>query len=89
MLPVSIQDGNAEVELLGEGLRTRIYIGIDDSHERCFIVAWKPSKEDIEAIKKGGIIGVKVLGTVLPPMGLYTVNEKGEPNHEGTETTSA
>jgi len=82
MLPVNIPDGNIELELLGEGLKVKAYVGLDASGERCFIMAWKCSKEDLEAIKASGVIGVKVMGVVLPPLALYTVNIKGDVNVE-------
>lgn len=82
MLPVDIPDGNIELELLGEGLKVKAYVGLDASGERCFIMAWKASKEDMEALALSGVIGIKVMGVVLPPLALYTVNKKGEANVE-------
>jgi hypothetical protein len=54
--------------------------GVDDAGFPFFMVAYTPSYEDIQAIKAGMPICVKVLGTGFPPINVFTVAENGEPN---------
>lgn len=48
-----------------------------------YTTLWKPSFEDLQALNRGEGIYVQVLSNRLPPMALYTVNEKGECNDAG------
>lgn len=57
-----------------------VYKGVDDAGFPFFMAVYKPSKEDTEAIKAGLPIYLKVLGNAFPPVSLFTVDEKGEPN---------
>ena len=41
---------------------------------------WMPNKEDIEAINAGRAIVLQVTGAGMPPVALFTFNEKGEIN---------
>lgn len=45
-----------------------------------FIEAWKPSYEDIQAINRGEPIYIKIVHNVLPPIAMFTLDEKGEVN---------
>lgn len=49
------------------------------------ISKWQPSKEDIEAINKGGAIYLSITGSGMPPVSLFTENPF---IHEETKTTS-
>lgn len=46
----------------------------------CFIMAWQPSKEDIDAINSGQPIWVKILAAMMPQYGLLTMGPDGQPN---------
>lgn len=63
-----------------ECLPLRALVGKDINGGDFIATAWQPNKEDIEAINRGEPIFVHVVGTGLPPMLLYTVNELGEAN---------
>lgn len=54
--------------------------GVDSSGFPYFVTAWKPSYEDIESIKKGEPIYVKIVCQRLPPMLLFTLDENKEIN---------
>lgn len=54
--------------------------GLEPEGYRYFVTAWKPNKEDIEALLRGEPVYIKTLATGLPPMALYTLDEKGNPN---------
>lgn len=45
-----------------------------------FLTAWRPSYEDMQALQKGEPIYVKTISNGLPPMMLFTLDEKGEAN---------
>jgi hypothetical protein len=45
--------------------------------------AWKPSKEDIEAINRGEPIYIQIHSAGLPPISVFTLNENGESNDAG------
>jgi hypothetical protein len=61
-------------------MSVRAYHGVDSDGFPFFLTVWQPSKEDIEAIKAGHPIALKVLGNSFPPVALYTVDSNGEPN---------
>jgi hypothetical protein len=50
---------------------------------RFWVEAWKPSKEDIEAILRGEPIWLQITSVGLPPVAVFTLNEKGESNDAG------
>jgi len=52
----------------------------DNDGFRYFLTAWMPNKEDREAINRGEPIFIKTVSNGLPPMALFTLNEKGEAN---------
>lgn len=56
--------------------------GVDSANFPYFLTAWKPNKEDIEAINRGEPVYVKTLSTGLPPMALFTLDENGNGNFE-------
>lgn len=64
------------VEVILPGLSA----GIDASDYPYYLTAWKPNKEDIEAILRGEPIYVKTLSKSLPPMALFTLDENNEGN---------
>jgi hypothetical protein len=53
---------------------------IDQDKFPYFLTAWKPSYEDLQALNRGEPIYIKTLSAGLPPMSLFTLNEKGEGN---------
>jgi hypothetical protein len=57
-----------------------IYAGIDAENFKYFMTAWKPNKEDIDAINRGEPIYIKTISTGLPPMAVFTLDENGEGN---------
>lgn len=57
-----------------------LYAGVDSEQFPYYMTAWKPNKEDIEAINRGEPIYIKTLAKSLPPMAVFTLNEQGEGN---------
>lgn len=57
-----------------------VYAGIDQEDFAYYMTAWQPNKEDIEAILRGEPIYIKTLSKSLPPMAVFTLDEKGEGN---------
>jgi hypothetical protein len=57
-----------------------VYASIDVDGFPYYLTAWKPNKEDIEAINAGRPIYIKTIAQALPPMSVFTLNEKDEPN---------
>jgi hypothetical protein len=56
--------------------------GIDIDAYPYYMTAWKPNKEDLDALNRGEPIYIKVLSTQLPPMAIFTLDEKGNGNFE-------
>lgn len=54
--------------------------GVDAENFPYFLTAWKPNKEDIEAINRGEPIYIKTIARQLPPMAVFTVDENGNGN---------
>lgn len=59
-----------------------IYAGVDSDNFPFYMTAWKPNKEDIDAINRGEPIYVKTLSQGLPPMALFTLDENKQGNFE-------
>lgn len=59
-----------------------VYAGIDSEEFPYYLTAWKPNKEDIEAVNRGEAVYVKTLSKQLPPMALFTLDENNKPNWE-------
>lgn len=57
-----------------------LYPGIDSEQFPYYMTAWKPNKEDIEAINRGEPIYIKTLSKGLPPMAVFTLDENNEGN---------
>lgn len=57
-----------------------IYAGVDSEDFPYYMTAWKPNKEDIDAINRGEPIYVKILAKQLPAMALFTLDENNEGN---------
>lgn len=55
------------------------FFGVD-GNIYVFITAWMPSKEDIDAIKSGRPIMVKVYTDHMPSISLFTQDDIGETN---------
>lgn len=54
--------------------------GIDADGFPYYMTAWEPNYEDLQALKEGRPIYVKVVGTHLPPMALFTLDENMKGN---------
>lgn len=54
--------------------------GVDSEQFSYYMTAWRPNKEDIEAINRGEPIYIKTLAMRLPPMALFTLDENGDGN---------
>ena len=54
--------------------------GIDTQNYPYYVTAWKPNKEDLDALNRGEPIYIKTLSQQLPMMAVFTVDEKGEGN---------
>lgn len=50
---------------------------------RLWFTAWKPSYEDMQALQRGEPIYIQCASSGLPPMAVFTLNEKGESNDAG------
>lgn len=57
-----------------------IYAGIDTENFPFYLTAWKPNKEDLDALNRGEPVYVKTLSKQLPPMALFTLDENNQPN---------
>lgn len=44
------------------------------------ISCWQPNKDDVDAINRGEPIFLHLTSNIMPPVWLYTYNEKGEIN---------
>ena len=60
----------------------KAWVGTDDAGFLCFITAWQPNKEDLEALNMGKPVYIKTLAVKLPPMSVFTVDEWGKPNED-------
>lgn len=65
-----------------ENILVSVHAGVDSDDYPYYMTAWKPNKEDIEAINRGEPIYVKVLSRQLPPMALFTLDENNNGNFE-------
>jgi hypothetical protein len=54
--------------------------GVDAGGYEFWVEAWKPSYEDLQALNQGEPIYLKILSNGLPPIFMFTMNEKDEPN---------
>jgi hypothetical protein len=50
---------------------------------RVWVEAWKPSREDIEAINRGEPIYIQIHSTGLPPVSMFTLDINGNSNDAG------
>lgn len=63
-----------------ECLPLRAFKGVDDAGFNFILTAWQPNKEDLEALKAGRPICIKVLGVSQPPMSIFTYDEQYKAN---------
>jgi hypothetical protein len=56
-----------------------VVAGTDISNHPYYMTAWKPNKEDLDALNRGEPIYIKTLSKGLPPMAVFTLDE----NHNG------
>jgi hypothetical protein len=54
--------------------------GVDEEGFTYFLTAWMPNKEDREAINRGEAIFIKTVSNGLPPMELFTLDQKDQIN---------
>lgn len=47
---------------------------------KMWVEAWQPSKEDIEAINRGEPVWLQIHSNGLPPVSVFTVDERGNIN---------
>ena len=66
----------ANVNVLIEGLLACV----DGEGFPYYMTAWKPNKEDLEALNRGEPVYVKVISQALPPMALFTLDENNNAN---------
>jgi hypothetical protein len=59
------------------------YSGIDENGYPFWLTAWKPSYEDLEALKRGDPLWIKSICKGLVPMSVFTMDEKGKCNDAG------
>ena len=71
VIPIRALRDNLEIPDPESG-ETRLY--------NYFITAWKPNKEDLEALNRGEPIYVQIIYPGLPPMSLFTLNTQGDRN---------
>jgi len=57
-----------------------VVAGVDTDKYPFYLTAWKPNKEDLDALNRGEPIYVKTLSKQLPPMALFTLDENNEAN---------
>jgi hypothetical protein len=57
-----------------------VYDSIGADKFSFFLTAWRPNKEDLEALNRGEPIYVKTVANGLPPMALFTLDQNGEVN---------
>lgn len=72
--------GLKQLSASGAPIPPAVYEAIDADQFPFFLTAWKPNKEDLEALNRGEPIYVKTISNGLPPMGLFTLDENGEVN---------
>jgi hypothetical protein len=58
----------------------RAFVGIDDAGYPFILTAWKPNKEDLDALNAGRPLMLKIIGQQTPPVAMYTYNENYEAN---------
>lgn len=68
------KEGDVDVVIPG------VIAGLDADKFPYFMTAWQPSYEDLQALNRGEPVYVKTLSNALPPMALFTLDEKGEGN---------
>lgn len=73
-------DGLKQVFKSGAPVPSAVYEAVDADQFPFFLTAWKPNKEDLEALNRGEPIYVKTIANGLPPMALFTLDENGEAN---------
>ena len=60
----------------------KAHAGVDAAGYPFILTAWMPNIDDVEAIKRGEPIYLKVIGSGFQPTAMFTLNEKGEANEE-------
>lgn len=55
----------------------------EDVFSTMWVEAWKPSREDIQAINRGEPVWIQIHSRGLPPVAVFTVDENGNSNDAG------
>lgn len=65
-----------------------VWKGHDTNQQPRIISAWKPSKEDLDALNNGGVIYLDIVSSGQPPVSLYTENPfiTNQVSNNGTES---
>lgn len=86
MMPIDFAEANQTfqkpAEMTDEECQSiRAFLIADEDKKRQHIItAWRPNKEDIEAINAGRPIYLHITHNCMPPVWIYTYDEKGEIN---------
>lgn len=86
MLPSDFEDKNIVLQKAANMPDNKSYdnipafFGVDENNIYVFITAWIPSKEDMDALKEGRPIFVRVYTDHMPPLSLFTRDKIGEIN---------
>lgn len=86
MLPSNFSGSNIELGAPANMPADKVYdnipafFGIDENNCYIFITAWMPSKEDMDALKEGRPIFVKIYSNHMSPLSLFTQDNIGEIN---------
>jgi len=70
--------------MIQQGMKLPEYViaGVDTEGFPYYMTAWKPNKEDLEALNKGLPVYIKTIVQALPPMAVFTLDENNNPNWE-------
>lgn len=66
----------------GVAIIPSVAAGVDSENYPYYVTAWKPNKEDLDALNAGQPIYIRTLSKSLPPMSLFTISLDGTPNFE-------
>lgn len=85
MMPIDFEGSNITLSKPSnmtdeQCLEIKGFKGTDGDNFPFILTMWKPNKEDIAAINAGDPICLKILGHSIPPVCLFTVDEKGQVN---------
>jgi hypothetical protein len=81
MMPIDFKEANKTFTKPAtmsdeECIEIRAYVDVDDFGYDFILTCWQPSKEDIEDINAGSPVYLKVSGKGMPPVCLFTLEER-------------